>query len=152
MVCGQRKTNLSVRDDWERKEQRLISRMRCGELLEMGPFPRRLDPTLSKACRWCAAPLETVFHCLRECTGLRDLRSRYEVRVESLARADSKAEISRILEFVAEAVSLLNTKEGTRGKRGREESSTQIETPMAGKRIRVVILDTHSQWLDPVGC
>jgi ribonuclease HI len=142
LICGLKRSDLTDRDTWNREEQCLVARMRCGELPEMGPFVRRVNPELSRTCRWCEGPDETVAHCLGECTGLRDLRSRHDVSLESLAKARRKEEVARIRQFVIDAVGQIQGGRGI-GTRVRKNMCTP-QMVSSGKRAKVVLDPTNS--------
>ena len=133
LICGTSRADLGKRELWTRSEQCLVARMRCGEMPEIGPFMRRLHPEMSRTCRWCEASDESVAHCLGECPGLRDLRSRYEVRLETLSREGNREEIIRLQQFVHDATARINVEGG--GKR--KVPSTPLEAQRAGKKAKM---------------
>ncbi len=109
-ICGTKKSLLAERDSWDRREQSEIARLRYGEHLEIGPYPRRVRGEQDNTCRWCGQDSETVYHCLNDCHRLRDLRRRLDVNTERLAKVRSRSEAHKILRLVDEAVKLITKK------------------------------------------
>ena len=58
-----------------RKENSIISQLRCGECRSLGTYPRRVGIIEDPKCRWCGENEETIKHVLADCSN-RDVRMR----------------------------------------------------------------------------
>jgi hypothetical protein len=74
-----------------------------------------------------------VAHCLGECSGLRDLRSRLEVRLETLSSEGNREKIIKLQQFAYDATARINV--DGRGKR--KVPSTSLESQKAGKKAKM---------------
>ena len=135
-TVGTKFSHLNDRANLPRIVQSTYSQWRCGEILQIGPYPRRLGHVLQKECRWCQGPVETAHHLLTDCPAVVSYRERHQLSLETL-RADTEDAAIAIHNFQQHLLGILPTPltQPLHGRaRAREEGDDNVP-PTARRRL-----------------
>ena len=107
-TVGMKPSHLNDRSNLPRIVQTTYSQWRCGEILHIGPYPRRLGHVHQTECRWCQGPVETAQHLLMDCPAVASYRGRHQLSLETL-KADTEEAANAIHTFQQHLLSILPT-------------------------------------------
>ena len=121
-------SHLSKRVNALRNAQCVYSQWRCGEVLLIGPYPRRLGLVPQQECRWCNGPVETVHHLLTDCPAVAHYRDRHGLSLETL-RSDSEKMANDIFNFQQHLLATLPPSPIQHPDRVRKRGASEADAP-----------------------
>ena len=126
-------SQLSKRVNALRNAQCVYSQWRCGEVLLIGPYPRRLGLVPQQECRWCNGPVETVHHMLTDCPAVAHYRDRHGLSLET-PRWDSEKGANNIFNFQQHLLATLPPSPIQQPGRVRKRGASAADAPPATRR------------------
>ena len=135
-TVGPHRSHLQNRSHLPRNIQTTYSQWRCGEILQIGPYPRRLGLMHHPECRWCQGLVETAHHLLTECPAVASYRERHRLSLKTL-QSDTDEGAQAIYAFQQHLLAILPIPlaQPPHGRARRREEGDDNVPPTARRRL-----------------
>ena len=105
-------TNLTISRNLSRADATLLTQLRCGWCINMGPLWHKMNPASSnpgKTCRWCSNAPETINHLFAECKArcIVEIKTQLKLRNTKSLGSEEVEELKKCAEFARRALRAL---------------------------------------------